>query len=656
MRMRDIHTIYSQLKQENSQLKTQLHDVTEELNQIQKQYQNRYEELPIPCITVNCWGDILECNHIACVFFGKKSKSLCMDNLMKFLDANSRGRMNLFLQMMMEERLRSKIEPSDLEMDFFVRGRRYETIVRYNLILRNKEPLLELSILDMSEEQREERNEVSQHAWYRLALQNSGEYLIEYDQSSDELREYGDFSNSNIPKNEKIIKKNFLQQVMQCQREWTYSYQLMKDIFLGKKKSGELNLSEIDYYNFYGWAYLEMAPKDTVGSNSFMIGRLCDITERKVRELREKESTCKDKITKFYHSEYGLNLLIRRLETGKIQKRADHLILVSMNVTERMMRVYGAPFLSGSLYLMGQCLKQLQQEEGGTIIRVGEKEFLILLDDRTKEEALQMIETLRKQLEKNYGGNEIHGVIEYKVVLKPTISWSQYPDWRLVIQDLYEQGMKAKEGVIIVESEVDHTFCRKEPFVIEEYEGTTQIINKEQPSFFSYACGLMEHSVQIECAISLLLNIVGVLKQLHFIYIYKWESKQGIQSLLYQWEKEDEGASPSYDLNDLWKCSESGQMEQQEEKLYWKFNNIKNDTKKVIIYGLSKDDNMQIEEGQGYEELSNLLFLAMQYESFQVATKALEEDIQLLKQLLKKSKETSYDKILQKMEETIGNL
>ena len=658
IRMRDIHTIYSQLKQENLQLKTQLHDVTNELNQMQDQYQNRYQTLPIPCITVNCWGDILECNRIACVFFGRRSDRLCMDNLMKFLDADSKGRMNLFLQMMMEERLRSKIESSDLEIDFFVRGIRCATIVRYNLILKNQEPLLELSIWDTSEEKVPNQKVMHQSASDSLGFKETEEYLIEYDQNLDEFREYGDFFNASISKKEQVVKENFLQQVTECQKEWSPSYQLMKDIFLGKKVSGELNLSEIDYYNFYGWAYLEMIPREPLVGNDSRIGRMYDITEKKVRELRERENDCKDKITGFYHSEYGLNLLIKRLENGKLQNRSEHLILVSMSLTEEMLRQYGTPFLYGSLYLIGRCLKHLQEKEGGTIIRVGEKEFLILMDDRSKEEMIEIVDTLRRQLRESYSGHELYGVIEYKVVLQPMIHWSNYPDWRLVVQELYEQAKKSKEEVVTVDSKIANEFCREEPVVVEHYAGTTKIIHKEKQSFLAYAYELLEHSLQIECAILLLLNMIGILKQLQFIYIYDWDIKQNSQNLLYQWEREVKETRMEYDIYQLWDTTNSSYIANdyivsEKENVYWKFNSLQNHIKKVIIYGFSKEDRMEVEEKQVYEELSNLLFLAMQYSGYQVATKELARDLQVLKQAMESSKENLSNQIIKKMEETI---
>ena len=62
---------------------------------------------------------------------------------------------------------------------------------------------------------------------------------------------------------------------------------------------------------------------------------------------------------------------------------------------------------------------------------------------------------------------------------------------------------------------------------------------------------------------------------------------------------------------------------------------------------------MEVEEKQVYEELSNLLFLAMQYSGYQVATKELARDLQVLKQAMESSKENLSNQIIKKMEETI---
>lgn len=494
--MKDIHAIYSQLKQENSKLKTQLHEVTEELSEVQQRYRGSYENLPVPSIIVNCWGDILECNRLACVFFGKKSKNLCMENLMHFLDVDSRGRMKLFLQMMMEERLRNKIESSDLEIDFFVRGGRYETIVRYHVISQKDEPLLELSILDLSEDKEQRKDSTKEHEWYQVAFQNSKEYVFEYDRDKDILREYGDFGDPSISNNKETIKNNFLQQVIKCQKVPTHSYQLMNEIFLGKKESGELNLAEIDYYNCYGWAYLEIVSRNSILGDPHCIGRLTDITEKKVKELKEKELACKDEMTGFYNSEYGLNLIGKKLESGKLQRIQDHLLLLSMKMTEKMKAIYGETFISGHLYMLGKYLKKIQEEELIVVSRVGDMEFLILIHDKTEKDVIALLNKILQELKQRERGIERYGLIEYQIVLQPTICWENYPDWRLVVQKLYEKGLEAEEELLIIEGMIEDKMCRTNPFVIKEYKGITEITHVKRNTFSIQETQKMEEIYQ----------------------------------------------------------------------------------------------------------------------------------------------------------------
>lgn len=152
--------------------------------------------------------------------------------------------------------------------------------------------------------------------------------------------------------------------------------------------------------------------------------------------------------------------------------------------------------------------------------------------------------------------------------------------------------------------------------------------------------------------------MIGILKQLQFIYIYDWDIKQNSQNLLYQWEREVKETRMEYDIYQLWDTTNSSYIANdyivsEKENVYWKFNSLQNHIKKVIIYGFSKEDRMEVEEKQVYEELSNLLFLAMQYSGYQVATKELARDLQVLKQAMESSKENLSNQIIKKMEETI---
>ena len=685
IRRKDIHTIYSQIRQENSELKNQLRDITVQLNEMREQYDERYYNLPVPNITVNCKGDILKCNRLACVFFGKKSEALCMDNLMTFLDVSSRGRMNLFLHMMMEERLRSKIESSDLEVDFFVRGKRYETIIRYTVLLYKEEIRIEFAILDLSEQRKQRVSSIREHKWYQLALQTSKDYIFEYNQVKDELREYGDFCNPDFPKTEEIIKRQFLQEVTRCQKRQTYSYQLMREILLGDRTSGELNLAEIDYYNFHGWAYLEIAPNDGTIPTTNVIGRIRDITEEKIAELAKKEELCKDDITGFYHSEYGLDLMIKKLEAGKLQGRNDHLLLINMKVSEEIEQSYGALFLEGSLYLMSQCMKQMQDREGMSIIRVGKWEFLALLNDKTEIEALQITNRLLERLNRNYRGDEYNGLIQYQVVLKTTLCWEGYPDWRFVIQDMYRHGIKENErSTIIIDGRVQDEFCNDIPFIMKNYEGTTKFLVKRKKPFFIYANELLEESPKIEWSLKLLINIFAMFYQLRFLYCYDWSMDTQKEAVVMNYESSQQALEQDEIelrylkgdmLEELREQLKMSQAKETRKSRYWIFGKMKNNIKKAIVYGTSQGENMWTQEEKAmYEQFSSLLFFALEYtkkensykeqidevkiqdKMFHHSLEKLEQNFQKLKYILEQSEVFYEEFLLQEIEKAIQKI
>ena len=245
----DIHTAFSQLKKENSQLKNAIRDIQMQLEYEKQKNLSQYENIPIPYITINFNGDILKFNKTACVFFGRKPEVLCMDNLMEFLDIDSKGRMTLFCQMMSEGRLRKQIERSDLEINFFVRGKRHETMIHYSLISQEGEWLLELAIWDVTETNEAKRQLKKEHECYQIALKTSSDYIFEYSIADDKLLEYGDFMRQEIPKTKEVIKENFLGRITEVQKEVTESYLRLQEVLNGKRMSAEIDFSEIDWTN-----------------------------------------------------------------------------------------------------------------------------------------------------------------------------------------------------------------------------------------------------------------------------------------------------------------------------------------------------------------------------------------------------------------------
>ncbi len=704
----DIHTIYSKLEQENSQLKNQIRDVRMELEGIQRKYQLRYQNSPIPYVTINCHGDILEFNNAACVFFGRKAERLCMDNLMEFLDADSKGQVGLFLQMISEERLRKQLEVSDLEINFFVRGRRCETVVHYSFIFQRLELFLELAIWDVSDTNETRRQLKKEYECYEIALQTSVDYIFEYDQLADELREYGDFKRPDIPKTERIIKKHFLRDVEEHQREMTSSYQLMRDIFLGNQVSGELNLSEIDYYNFNGWAYLEVASFGDIFSESRIIGRIRDITEEKIKEFKENEIAYRDQLTGLYHSEYALNILIKKLESGKLQGRQDHLLFLSMDTTAEIEKNYGFTFFWGMIYIIGNMIKMMKEKEGAVAIRTGNQEFVLLIEDRTKEEAIAITNALLKSLRTQYCGNERNGMITYRAVLRPSISWNGYPDWNAVIQDMYHTGMGTRQHDIYLKNgKIEEKFCQEVPIKMQHYRGTSQLYHTKQKPIFSYAYDLFEKTKDMETAIYLLINLVGILKKLNYICIYELNKVYLSRHVLYEWslkdKRENEPEVLYYPSEKVWKeqgkwKGEEGEYqclsyeeEQQGKVLDWNlgtsfedsskmlcFGEPSGDYKEMILYGFPKEKSDWTEEevyffkdfskilliGLNQKKVSSLsttksIFLARMSHEIRTPISGISGTIDLLRKSLNDGEEGKKEKLnhlLYQMEESVAKL
>lgn len=657
----DIHTTYSELEKENSQLKNQIRDIRMELEGIQKKYQLRYQNVPIPYVTMNCHGDILEFNHAACVFFGRKADRLCMDNLMEFLDADSRGQMGLFLQMVTEERLRKQLEVSELEVNFFVRGRRCETLVYYSFLFEELEMSIELAIWDISKVNEATRQLKKEYECYQIALQTSADYIFEYNQDTDELREYGDFKRPDIPKTERIIKKNFLQEVKEQQREKTDSYERMRDIFLGKTMSGELNLSEIDYYNFNGWAYLEIASFGNVFSESRVLGRIRDITEQKVKEFKKKETMYRDQLTGLYHSEYGLQVLEKKLESGKAQGVPQHLLLLTMDMTSQMEHHYGLEVCKGFLYIMGHIIKQ--EKERFLAIRTGNREMLLLLEDCSKEEATELTNRILEQLHKQYCGNEKYGKVTYTAMLWLELAWSGYVDWESFIQDMYEHRRGTENGSCQKEGAIPEAFCKEIPIKMQSYLGTSKIYDMEQKPIFSYMYDLFYKTMDMEVAILCILNIIVLLKQLRGIAIYDYSLEQQYECR-YAWNLDREQFLHQVSKRkELWNEEECYHSDS--DQIYY-MSTISEKKKRIIFYQWLEEKNSYDEEEQNFfNDLSKIVLLALQHdekkgviEKKQHSTKKLKEVVEQLRHYTEETKQKELDvaSLLKKIEQSANQL
>ena len=547
----DIHTAFSQLKKENSQLKNDIRKIQMQLEYEKQKNLSQYENIPIPYITINFNGDILKFNKTACVFFGRKPEALCFDNLMEFLDIDSKGRMTLFCQMMSEGRLRKQIEKSELEINFFVRGKRYETMIHYSLIFQEGEWLLELAIWDVTETNEAKRQLKKEHECYQIALKTSSDYIFEYNIADDKLLEYGDFMKPEIPKTKEVTKENFLGRIKEAQKEMTGSYLRLQELLNGKRMSAEIDFSEIDYYHQKRWVHLELSPTSHIFNEARMIGRIRDITEKKVKQQKEKERKHLDEITGFYHSQYGIKMLINRLEEIHQRGEQSFLYFLALDVDKEAQKNYGFTFVRGMVDIAGKLIKKkVGDDKHITVIRCGNKEFLFLIEKKEETEALNFSSSLLKEMQEQYCGNIQNGKVFYRGIFIKNLQWEGYPKWGEVLQWLYDmQSHEHKEGLILLDKKIPPQFCSKQKVTLGQYQGTSEIYDTKAKPLFSYAYDLIERAKDIESIIPLLMNMVGVYKRLKFVSIYELNQTYLSKSLLYHWNergKEIEGQKICY--------------------------------------------------------------------------------------------------------------
>lgn len=286
-------------------------------------------------------------------------------------------------------------------------------------------------VRSLTENQKQSENRlIEEKERYRLALESSTDVMFTYDLTSHSL----DMLN---------LKKGGAE--VECVWDDEHSDQMIFDEDKGTVRFLFRNIKDNMVIQFRArfkeadeFQWLEMTCRtiyDTDNRRSKIIGRIRNIHEEKLEELKRQEEERRDPVTGLLSGRYGIEQI-----TKDMQNDNGVLVLMDVDRFRELNEKFGMVFGDAIMEEIGHIIRGIQNRfraEGRELlgIRAGGDEMLLWLPKETEETALEAVDRLRNELSGTYGGESPQVTLSYGI--------SVYRNDGRKFDDLFEEACQS---------------------------------------------------------------------------------------------------------------------------------------------------------------------------------------------------------------------
>lgn len=534
----EVSNYHKELKIQNEELIR----ANSELNKMEQRYRELYDHAPIPFFSFDYSGEIISANDAYCYFTGISKDAVLERSIFDFLEIDSVGLFEFFLDSLSKNSAHYQKYRQSLEINFFIRGKKIETLLYLSFFEQNGKKLVRAAVADITERNEARRELENEQQRYQIALQNSPEYIFEYDINLDVFTTYGNMFDADVPKNIAVKHFNFLSQVNDgqfCNPRDSFkiealihgtsgNFEIQLTVPDSAKDSKDNKEPKYEWFMFFGTPIYE----DKVLCK--IIGRISNISVRKQAESELLEKSYHDGLTLLYTPARAIVLIEEALDSEK----DNALILFDLKSMHRLNESYSMTFGNHILHNAAQVISNLVPEDAITS-RVGGDEFLLFLPNSTLAKAKDLSKKIRTKIGELYIGSadkEQHQ-LDTEIVIASNINAIGKPDM-LALLDIMYQHKKFYSGSIHIIPAGDIELVTPPSQTYENYtsfSGLSTIIANKAPDVMSFAFDLLEKTRHTPSAINLLLSCLGKKYSLKYIHIFEISTDFLTRTQIYSW-------------------------------------------------------------------------------------------------------------------------
>lgn len=266
-------------------------------------------------------------------------------------------------------------------------------------------------VRSLTENQKQSENRlIEEKERYRLALESSTDVMFTYDLTSHSL------DMLNLKKGgaevECIWDDERTEQMIFDEDKGTVRF-LFRNIKDNMVLQFRARFKEKDEYQ-----WLEMTCRtiyDTDNKRSKIIGRIKNIHEEKLEELKRQEEERRDPVTGLLSGKYGIEQISKDMENG-----GGVLVLMDVDRFRELNEKFGMVFGDAIMEEIGHIIRNIQNQfrtEGRDLagVRAGGDEMMLWLPGETEQAALEAVYRLRNELLGTYGGESPQVTLSYGI-------------------------------------------------------------------------------------------------------------------------------------------------------------------------------------------------------------------------------------------------
>ncbi len=279
-------------------------------------------------------------------------------------------------------------------------------IFLYHLADRTHTYLLEQKKLIADMEKKEKK--------IQLAMEAATDILFEYDIKRDYFKSNGSFRDWE----RKDIEVEHFQEALNRLSWKTQEFpEAVKKISKlpeeeGNHFSGEFCLTFLEEGKEHPiWASVDLnIIRNSDGIPETLLGKMRDITEQKLEEIKMKEAGKYDTLTGMYHYS-SLRKIVKESE-GRLTGKTHQIMIINIKNYHEIAKSYGEVYRDFVIMNMAEVLKKSIQDEGVFASRLSDNVFLVYIEDCDKVDSRQIRQDLNAGLHNIYvGENEINKLV-----------------------------------------------------------------------------------------------------------------------------------------------------------------------------------------------------------------------------------------------------
>ncbi|GFP74878.1 bifunctional diguanylate cyclase/phosphodiesterase [Clostridium fungisolvens] len=121
--------------------------------------------------------------------------------------------------------------------------------------------------------------------------------------------------------------------------------------------------------------------RDNTGKATWLYGSMCDLTDKKEKELKISYMSYYDSVTGLHNRNYLKVLINKYLKENKVNQNKAALILIDLDNFKYINDVFGHDYGDDILKIIAQALKDIVSRRGDLLCRFGGDEFVIFMQD-----------------------------------------------------------------------------------------------------------------------------------------------------------------------------------------------------------------------------------------------------------------------------------